>query len=221
LWSESQTRHYALFLAVSALFAFMQDSVLEPFGGDVFGLSVGETTRFNAYWGAGVLVGMVGSVLVTRQLRPDQQVKTTALGLTLMAVPMLALGASSLFETLGTVMPGLIAFGFGFGIFTVGGVSLLMAMSAEDRAGSYLALWSVVQLAARGAGIAAGGLVRDVAFRLFGELSTAYAVVFVLEALGLFLSVSFLRRVDVRGFAERRSRIPRDSPSLKASRSAD
>ncbi len=59
VWSDPRTRRYALFLAVSAFFAFMQDAVLEPFGGDVFGLSVGETTRFNAYWGVGVLVSMI------------------------------------------------------------------------------------------------------------------------------------------------------------------
>ena len=54
------------------------------------------------------------------------------------------------------VMPTLIFFGLGFGIFTVGGVSLLMAVNQESQAGTYLALWSVIQLISRGAGIACG-----------------------------------------------------------------
>lgn len=203
--ADGRTRRYALFLAVSAFFAFMQDAVLEPFGGDVFGLAVGETTRFNAYWGIGVLVGMLGTIVVSRRWQPDQQVGTTAWGLACLAAPLTALGAVSLLEALALVRPVLVAFGLGFGIFTVGGVSLLMAMSAEERAGSYLALWSVVQLVSRGSGIAMGGVLRDVALALSGEFSVAYATVFVVEALGLCASIALLRRVDIAGFAAHRT----------------
>jgi BCD family chlorophyll transporter-like MFS transporter len=83
--ADQRTRRYALFLAASAFFVFMQDAVLEPFGGDVFGLSVGETTRFNAFWGSGVLLGMVLTMMLTRRWRPDQQVGTTMWGLGLLA----------------------------------------------------------------------------------------------------------------------------------------
>jgi BCD family chlorophyll transporter-like MFS transporter len=204
LWAGGHTRRYALFLAASAFFAFMQDAVLEPFGGDVFGLAAGETTRFNAYWGSGVLVGMAGTIYLTRRRRPDQQVGTTAWGLVLLGIPLLLLGATSILEALPLVMPVLVAFGFGFGIFTVGGVSLLMAMSTEEQAGSYLALWSVVQLVSRGAGIAAGGLVRDLALALTGQFHTAYAALFVLEGLGVFATVALLHRVDIPAFAARR-----------------
>jgi BCD family chlorophyll transporter-like MFS transporter len=181
----------------------MQDAVLEPFGGDVFGLAAGETTRFNAYWGSGVLVGMVGTVYATRRRRPDQQIGTTGWGLVLLSIPLFLLSAASLFEVLPLVMPVLIAFGFGFGIFTIGGVSLLMAMSVEQQAGSYLALWSVVQLVARGAGIAAGGIVRDLALAFTDQFSVAYAALFVVEALGILMSTLLLRRVDIEGFAAR------------------
>ena len=39
IWADPRARRYAIFLAVSAFFAFMQDAMLEPFGGDVFGLA--------------------------------------------------------------------------------------------------------------------------------------------------------------------------------------
>jgi BCD family chlorophyll transporter-like MFS transporter len=205
LWAEARTRRYALFLGASAFFAFMQDAVLEPFGGDVFGLEAGETTRFNAYWGMGVLVSMIGTVFVTRRWRPEQQTSTTHLGLALLGAALSLLCIVSLRENLSAVMPVLFAFGFGFGIFTVGGVSLLMAMSVEEQAASYLALWSVVQLVARGAGIAAGGLIRDIAFTASGALPVAYAAVFLIEALGIFASIGLLLRVDVKGFATEHS----------------
>lgn len=201
LWADQRTRRYGLFLGASAFFAFMHDAVLEPFGGDVFGLTVGETTRFNAFWGSGVIVGMVLTMLFTRRRRPEEQVKTTSRGLASLALPLLALGAASMLESLPSVRPLLLLFGFGFGIFTVGGVSLLMAMSTERAAGAYLALWSVIQLVGRGAGIAFGGVARDGALALIGSLPGAYATVFGLEAIGALVCIWLLQRVDVGGFA--------------------
>jgi BCD family chlorophyll transporter-like MFS transporter len=179
----------------------MQDAMLEPFGGDVFNLPAGQTTRFNAYWGVGVIVAMIGTLFLTRRRRPDQQVSTTSWGLALLGLSLLLLGVVSLRGALPVVMPTLIFFGLGFGIFTVGGVSLLMAVNQESQAGTYLALWSVIQLISRGAGIAAGGIVRDVALSLTGSFSAAYAAVFILEAVGLFVSIWLLQRVGVAVFA--------------------
>jgi BCD family chlorophyll transporter-like MFS transporter len=204
IWSDQRTRRYAVFLGMSAFFAFMQDAVLEPFGGDVFGLSVGETTRFNAYWGVGVLLSMIVTYGLTRKRRPDQQVSTTAWGLLLLAIPVLLLGLAAFSQSLAMVVPVLLLFGIGFGVFTVGGTSLLMAVTTAAQAASYLALWSVIQLISRGLGIAAGGVLRDVFNTLSGEIAVAYAGVFAVEAIGLFFAIWLLRRVDIRGFAEGR-----------------
>jgi BCD family chlorophyll transporter-like MFS transporter len=204
IWADPRARRYAVFLGASAFFAFMQDAVLEPFGGDVFGLPAGETTRFNAYWGTGVLFAMIGTYALTRRRSPERQVPTTALGLVLLALPIALLGIASLGEALPWVRPTLILFGLGFGVYTVGGVSLLMAMSRESQAASYLALWSMIQLVLRGAGIASGGLLRDLALRLTGEYSSAYGAVFLIEAVGLLVCVALLLRVGVPEFTARR-----------------
>ncbi len=201
IFADPRTRRYAIFLGASAFFAFMQDSMLEPFGGDVFGLSVGETTRFNAYWGTGVLLAMLLTYTFTRRRRPEQQVSTTAWGLALLASPLLLLGLTSALSMPSLIRPTLIAFGIGFGIFTVGGVSLLMAMSKPAQAASYLATWSMIQLVTRGLGITTGGVIRDVALWLTGSFSAAYAALFFIEALGLFVCIFLLLRIDVRGFA--------------------
>lgn len=203
IWADPRARRYAVFLAASAFFAFMQDAMLEPFGGDVFRLNVGQTTRFNAYWGIGVIIGMIGTLIFTRRRRPDQQVSTTSWGLALLGLPLVLLGIVSLRETLPVVMPTLIFFGLGFGIFTVGGVSLLMAVNQESQAGTFLALWSVIQLISRGAGIASGGIIRDVALAVTGSYNAAYASVFIIEAAGLFVSIWLLQRVGVAAFASR------------------
>ena len=201
MWADVRTRRYAIFLGTSAFFAFMQDSMLEPFGGDVFRLTVGQTTRFNAYWGTGVLVAMILTAVLTRRWRPEQQVGTTLLGLALLATPLILLGVTSALRLQGLIIPVLLIFGFGFGVFTIGGVSLLMAMSRPAQAASYLALWSMVQLVSRGLGIAMGGVIRDVVLAITGVFSNAYATLFLIEGLGLFLCIWLLVRVDVKGFA--------------------
>lgn len=209
IWSDRRIRRYAIFLGASAFFAFMQDAVLEPFGGDVFGLSAGETTRFNAYWGTGVLISMIVTYALTRRRRPDQQVSTTAWGLLLLSLGVALLSVAAMSEALAMIMPVLIFFGIGFGVFTVGGISLLMAVNTVEKAASYLAIWSVIQLVNRGLGIAAGGLLRDLANTLTGQIATAYAAVFAIEAIGLILCIWLLRRVDISGFAaEQRGGVP-------------
>ena len=210
--ADKRARRYAVFLGASAFFVFMQDAVMEPFGGDVFGLPVGETTRFNAFWGSGVLLGMVVTILFTRRWRPDQQVGTTMWGLGLLALPLIALGGSAWTANLAMVRPLLVLFGIGVGIFSVGGVSLLMAMSVEAQAAAYLALWSMIQLASRGAGIAAGGLLRDAALAVTGSFASTYGLVFWVEALGALACIWLLRRADVAGFVSKTGRVEASEP---------
>jgi BCD family chlorophyll transporter-like MFS transporter len=205
MWSDRQTRGFFLFLALGAMSAFAQDAVLEPFGGDVFDMPNGETTRFNAYWGVGVLISLVGTVFFTRRRMAHEQTGTTLAGLLLTALPLALLGGVALAEAQALLIPVLFLFGLGFGVYTVGAVSLLMAMTAERRAGAYLGLWTVAQLVFRGLGIFLGGFVRDVALVVSGSEPVAYAVVFLLEAAGLLACAWVLLRVDVPGFARRRA----------------
>lgn len=205
IWSERPTRRFFLFLALGAMSAFAQDAVLEPFGGDVFGMAAGETTRFNAYWGVGVLISLLATVLLTRRRLAHEQTGTTVLGLLLTAAPLALLAGVALGEMRALLIPVLFLFGLGFGIYTVGAVSLLMAMTSDRRAGAYLGLWSVAQLLFRGVGIFLGGFVRDVVLAVSGSLPVAYASVFALEAIGLCVCAWLVLRVDVPGFARARS----------------
>ncbi|MER2597900.1 MAG: BCD family MFS transporter [Caldilineales bacterium] len=198
IWAQRTTRHYALFLGASAFFAFMQDAVLEPFGGDVFALSAGETTRFNAYWGVGVLVSMIAAYGLTRRRRPDEQKNLTQWGLLLLSLGVLLLALTAFTRSQAMIVPVLLFFGVGFGIFTVGGTSLLMAGNHVAKAASYLALWSVIQLASRGLGIAAGGVLRDLFYLLTQQMHLAYALVFLVEAVGLLVCIPLLRRIVFR-----------------------
>ncbi len=200
MWADRRARGFAIFLSLGAIASFAQDAVLEPFGGDVFALDVQQTTRFTAYFGTGVLVMMIITAILTRKRRPEQQSLPALIGLSVMIVGLLLLAVSGLAYIRWLVIPALLVFGLGFGAYTIGGVSLLMAMTTHQAAGAYLGLWTMIQLVSRGVGIGLGGIVRDVMLALTGSLALAYSSVFILEAIGLAMCVGLLLRLDVVGF---------------------
>jgi BCD family chlorophyll transporter-like MFS transporter len=200
MWADRRARGFAIFLSLGAMASFAQDAVLEPFGGDVFAMDVQQTTRFTAYFGAGVLVMMIITSILTRKRRPEQQSLPALIGLSVMIVGLLLLAVSGLAYIRWLIIPALLVFGLGFGAYTIGGVSLLMAMTTNQAAGAYLGLWTMIQLVSRGVGIALGGIVRDVMLALTGSLAVAYSSVFILEAVGLAVCVGLLLRLDVVGF---------------------
>ena len=201
MWSDRRTRLFFTFLALGAISSFAQDAVLEPFGGEVFNLDVDATTRFSAYFGGGVLAAMIVTSILTRRKRPEEQTRPAALGLSVMIAGLALLAVTGVSLTGTLITPALIVFGLGFGVYTVGGVSLLMAMTTETGAGAYLGLWTMTQLVSRGVGIGLGGVVRDVMLALTGSAAIAYSSVFVLEAIGLAACIGLLARLDVAGFA--------------------
>ncbi len=201
LWADVRTRRFAIFLSLGAMASFAQDAVLEPFGGDVFGMSVEQTTRFTAYFGTGVLVLMIITAIVTRKRRPEYQTRPAVIGLSVMIVGLALLALAGLAYIRWLIIPALLVFGGGFGVYTIGGVSLLMAMTTEKEAGAYLGLWTMIQLVSRGVGIGLGGVVRDVMLALTGSEALAYSSVFILEAIGLAVCIALVLRLDVVGFA--------------------
>lgn len=200
MWADRRARQFFYFLALGAIASFAQDAVLEPFGGDVFNLDVQATTRFSAYFGSGVLVAMIVTSIITRRRRPEEQSRSATLGLSVMIVGLIGLALAGITLTRWLITPALLVFGLGFGVYTVGGVSLLMAMTTDKQAGSYLGLWTMTQLVSRGLGIGLGGVVRDVGLSISGSLPLAYAAVFVLEAIGLAVCIGLLSKLDVIGF---------------------
>jgi MFS transporter, BCD family, chlorophyll transporter len=201
MWADRRARRFAIFLSLGAIASFAQDAVLEPFGGDVFGLTVEQTTRFSAYFGTGVLVLMIITAVVTRKRRPEQQTRPAVIGLSVMIVGLALLALAGVAYIRWLIIPALLVFGAGFGVYTIGGVSLLMAMTTEKEAGAYLGLWTMIQLVSRGVGIGLGGVVRDVMLALTGSQAIAYSSVFILEAFGLAVCIGLALRLDVVGFA--------------------
>jgi BCD family chlorophyll transporter-like MFS transporter len=177
----------------------MQDVILEPYGAEVLGMTVSETTLLSAMTAAG---GLVAFVLAARILkRGFDAYRLAALG---MLVGMLAFTAVVMAGPLQSKLVfqlGAMLIGFGGGFFAVG--TLTAAMSLEKLAGAGLALgaWGAVQATAAGLGMGAGGAMRDVIGQLAGmgvlgkalsAPTTGYMFVYHFELLMLFLGLAVI-----------------------------
>lgn len=173
----------------------MQDVLLEPFGGEVLGLSVSGTTMLTALWASGALAGFLMSARVlSRGADPYRLAGVGALiGAAAFALVILAAPMQS-----GLVFAGGVAgVGLGGGFFAVGTLTAAMAFGAEEGAGLALGAWGAVQATCAGVAIALGGAARDVgalfaASSGFGGAAFGYAFAYHLEILLLFAALAVI-----------------------------
>ena len=171
----------------------MQDVLLEPYGGQVLGLSVGATTSLTALWAVGMLTGFT---LAARRLAeggdPHRLAGFGALAgigaflLVIFAAPLHAVGL---------LAAGATAIGFGAGLFSVGTLTAAMGLADEGASGLALGAWGAVQATAAGGAIAIGAFMRDLVSAAavetrFGATlvapATVYAFVYAFEIVLLF-----------------------------------
>ena len=69
VWRSRPMRFFLVYLIFSMMFAFLQDTVLEPFAGQVFGMEAQATNRFSAYWGGMAILGSFGFLYLSRRYR--------------------------------------------------------------------------------------------------------------------------------------------------------
>ena len=192
-------RRFFVFTLVATVFLFLQQAVLEPFGGDVLGLSVRATTGFNAVQTIGVLVGM----LVTGRGIADRagHRRTAVVGLIGSSVAFASLAAAALSGSVEASWLGVLSVGLTTGLFNVAVLALMMAMSVPERIALFMGAWTVSHALADGIATAGGGLLHDLALRV-ASTEVAYASVFAVEAIGMALCIPLLRRINVDTFSK-------------------
>jgi len=195
VWQSTPMRFFAFYLALSMIFAFSQDLVLEPFASDVFDMSPSVTTRFAAYWGSMSIVGSVAFLFLSRRYKSLTNRAMSNVGVAILVVTFGLFALSALAEIRGLVTPGLITLGLGLGFWNIGTLGLMMDMSPFGRAGTFLGFWTLVVTFSRGIGVSGGGLVRDVVLNISNDPKTAYGAVFILGVFGLLAALYMLRQV--------------------------
>lgn len=205
--ADQRTRAFFVFLFVSTFSAWMQDNILEPFGADLFGMTVEETTRLTSYWGTPTILILVGCFIVLRRQPPERQSSNTRTGLVVMGVGLALVGVGSVLTQSLLFILGLVVFGAGFGLYTFGALSLMAVMSPDPDAGAYLGLWTVAILVSKGLGTFSGGLLRDVTLGVGLNPAGAYAIIFFLAATGLIISGLYVTKINIVGFVQEKSPI--------------
>lgn len=198
LWASRQTRLFFLLLVISLFSYFMQDVVLEPFGGQVFGLDVSQTTRFNAYMMVGVIGGILGGGFKLTQMWGKKWV--AMVGMVLLAVSFGLLAIVSIWQIAPLVTITIFIVGLGMGLYTAGSVALMMDMTLAGQAGLFAGAWTLATAVAKLPASVIGGFIHDMVFQLAQSQPLAYGAVFAVESLGLVISIYLLSQVTVQAF---------------------
>ncbi|WP_208352231.1 PucC family protein [Pseudaestuariivita rosea] len=188
-----------IFVVFIGTMAFnMQDVLLEPYGGEILGLSVSTTTLLTAMWAGGALIGFgLAARWLSKGMNPYRMAGRgllaglAAFSAVIFAAPMMS---PALF------FAGSGGIGFGGGLFAVATLTAAMTMPATGKAGRGLALgaWGAAQATAAGLSIAIGGTIRDVinTAALNGSLgeamatpATGYSVVYHTELGLIFITL--------------------------------
>ena len=196
LSSDRRTRRLLIALGFGTAGFAMQDILLEPFGAEVLGMGVGETTRLTATFAAGMLLAFFAAA---RWLGAGTDPhRLAAFGALSGALAFLAVSVVALLKSAILFQSGVFFIGVGAGLFSVG--MLVAAMDLARVAGSGIALgaWGSVQATATGIGVALGGALRDgldVAIQTgslgpaFESTSASYSIVYQLEVVLLFVTL--------------------------------
>jgi len=188
---EQKTLQGLFLIIFIATMAFAtHDVLLEPYGGQVLGMSVASTMQLTALWGIMTIVGVASAAwMLWRKQTPIMLIKLGCL------VGLLGFGVISLASDAMAVTPFQMGVGFisfGRGLFLVGSVILVMSLADVSHAGLLLGVWGIVQAMAQGIGVIGGGLIRDIAQHFTDSVVIGYTVVYGLSLSLLILVIGLL-----------------------------
>ncbi len=179
----------------------MQDVLLEPYGGQILGLSVGATTWLTA---ANALGALVGFILAGRWIGRGHDVfRMAARGILVGVLAFTTVILAGLMSSIALFFAGAVCIGLGAGLFAVSTLTAAMALPTRGLSGRGLALgaWGAAQATAAGLSIAVGGALRDTVggFAMAGHLGQTlatpafgYSFVYHIEIVVLFASLLVL-----------------------------
>ncbi|MDF5732358.1 MAG: BCD family MFS transporter [Rhizonema sp. PD38] len=198
LTASRQTALFFSFLLVMTISLFLQQPILEPFGGEVFHMTVAQGALLNACWGIGVLVGMsVTGFLIVPRLGKQ---KTARLGCWAVAVSFGLVIATGFTGNSVLLKSAVLVLGLAGGVLTNGAVSLMLDLTSAETAGTFLGAWGLAQALAQGLATVGGGGLLDLGRRLLNTPVLAYSLVFTTSALGMIFAVNLLNSVNTAEF---------------------
>jgi BCD family chlorophyll transporter-like MFS transporter len=174
----------------------MQDILLEPYGAEILGMSVSETTLLTGIWAVGMLLAFV---LASRWLRTGWcAIRVAAVGGILGICAFSGVIFAGPLDSSGVFWVGVSGIGFGAGLFSMGTLAAVMADSKGDHSGLALGAWGAVTATSTGVAVFTGGALRDGFYwlatkghidPLLDPILASYGAVYHLEILFLFAAL--------------------------------
>lgn len=198
---DREAVRFTLFVFLSMLAYSMQDLILEPFTGLVFGAAPGQSTQFAGIQHGGILLGMIvagaGGGFARRRFGIPLQAWTIA-GCIGSSAALAALSSAALAGPPWPIAGNIFLLGFMNGIFAAAAIAAMMELAGAgggDRAGVRMGVWGAAQAFAFGTGGLVGALLTDAARRLLGHDGQAFALTFAGEATLFLVAALFVVRL--------------------------
>lgn len=208
IWQDPLTRLFSIFVFVSMLAYSMQDLILEPFAGLVFGMSPGESTRLSGIQHGGVLAGMILVGVGGHAFggRMGLKLKKWIIGGCIASA--LALAGLALAARVGPawpLIPTVVVLGFANGVFAVGAIGSMLELAGRGgpgHEGIRMGLWGAAQALAFGLGGFFGASLVDWGRALIGADAPAFELVFAGEAVLFLVAAAIAVQLNDRQAAD-------------------
>ena len=196
---NKQATIFFVYLIILLIALLGQDILLEPYGGEAFGMPVRDTTRITSIWGIFTLVALLIAGVLERRISKRA---IAYFGGSIALVGFILIAASGIMINTVVFYSGVILLGAGTGFSTVSNLSLMLDMTTAAKVGLFIGAWGMANAASRLIGALLSGVVRDILTEVLQDPVLAYVSVFAILALLLLISLLLLRRINVAAFRE-------------------
>ncbi|MTI44870.1 BCD family chlorophyll transporter-like MFS transporter [Roseibium hamelinense] len=193
-WNDSEARLFTVFVFMSMLAYSTQDLILEPFGGLLFGLTPGETTKLSGAQHGGILLGMalvgiLGTLLARKKARILRHF--TIWGCVCSAIALGALAIAAFAAPDWPLAANIFLLGLANGVFAVAAIGTMMMLASQnggEQAGIRMGVWGAAQALSFGLGGLMGTVLLDAARALTKSDAHSFMSVFGFEAVLFVMS---------------------------------
>lgn len=205
IWAEPLARRFTIFVFISMMAYSAQDLILEPFAGLVFGMTPGQSTQMAGVQHGGVLLGMILVGVCGARFGDKKRAWMRQWTIAGCIGSALALGALACAAYVGPgwpLQPTVFALGFANGVFAVSAIGSMMGLAGEGRSsreGVRMGVWGAAQAIAFACGGFAGAAGVDALRLLLSDTSSAFQIVFLLEASLFVFAGALASRLDLVG----------------------
>lgn len=197
IWADDEARRFTVFVFMAMLAYSMQDLILEPFAGLMFGYTPGQSTQLSGVQHGGVLAGMILVGLGAGAFggRNPAGMKRWIVGGCLgSALALMGLAVAARAGPGWPLAANIALLGFANGVFSVAAIGAMMGLAGAGDGGMEgirMGVWGAAQAVAFGLGGLIGAVGVDAGRAVTGSIPLTFSVVFGAEAL-LFIAAAWV-----------------------------